>query len=455
MKEAIIMKNRSVGASRIYSKEIDLPKTPFTNKYIREAELKVMKEEGKYPIVQILEEPEYCKLKLHYEADPEVVSGKIDEAVAECRKLQVPGFRKGKAPDQAINIRLRPQINQFVIREMANHAIDDIIFELNIKPIGRPVFSEVKANKNNFSCDVELIKKPDFELCDLNFEVAKPVLETDEEVLAEKSLYNLRLMVGEVQPYEENDFVENADQVTFSFVATIDGEPFDGSVVEGEMYTIGSNRWTGFDQNLLGMKAEEVREFEFKFQDGPLIDKTAKFSVTIHMGTKQKPHPINEEFFNIMGIQNIEELMNKLRSISKMSLERNKSDAIRAQVAAQLLDRTKFEVPTFILQEEAKYIAYQSGLSFDTASDSDKTRFLAQAERSTRLSLILDSIRESEPDSVLNDVEARNMLLSHIQAQGGNPEQVFNNPPHVAMLLSSIKDEFTLQWVADKATIIE
>jgi FKBP-type peptidyl-prolyl cis-trans isomerase (trigger factor) len=97
-----------------------------------------LQKEVKYPVVKIIEEPEYCKVKFHYEADPEVVIGKIDEAVAECRKLQVPGFRKGKAPDYAIKSRLRPQINQFVVREMATHAVDDIIIETNLKPIGQP-----------------------------------------------------------------------------------------------------------------------------------------------------------------------------------------------------------------------------------------------------------------------------------------------------------------------------
>ena len=440
MQDAAIVEKETTAVSEPWSADTSLPSIPG---------------EVKFPIVKVLDEPEYCKIKVHYEADPEIVIGKIDEAVAECRKLQVPGFRKGKAPDHAIKVRLRPQINQYVVREMATHAIDDIIFEMNIKPIGHPKFSDIKVSKNNFACDVELTKKPEFELCELKFEVAKPALDTDAEALAEKSLYNLRLRVGEVQPYEENDFVENGDQVTFSFTATIDGEAFDGSTVEGEMYTVGSNRWTGFDQHLLGMKAEDVREFDFKFDDGPLLGKTAKFSVTIHMGTKQKPHPINDEFYQIMGVQNIEELINKLRSVSKMSIDRSQRDAIRAQVAVQLLDLNKFEVPKFIVEEEAKYIASQSGLSFTTMSDGERAKFIEQAEKNSRLSLILDSVRESEPDSVLNEIEARNVLTSHIQARGGDPERVFNNQAQAAMLLSSIKDEFTLQWVADKATIIE
>jgi len=249
--------------------------------------------------------------------------------------------------------------------------------------------------------------------------------------------------------------VENGDQITFSFVSNIDDESFDGSVVEGELYTVGSNRWTGFDKNLLGMKAGETKEFEFIFEDGPLSGKSAKFSVTVHMGTKHKPHPIDEEFYQIVGVQNIEELLNKLRTAAKFSLQRQKQDLIRGQVASKLIEAHKFEIPKVIIEDEAKYLASQSGISFTTASDSDKQKYLEQAEKNSRLSLILDSVRESEPDSVLNEIEARNVLSNHIQAQGGDPARVFNNAAAAAMLLSSIKDEFTLQWIADKATVIE
>lgn len=413
----------------------------------------ISSEEVKYPVVKVLEEPEYCKLKVHYEADPEVVVSKIDEAVAECRKLQVPGFRKGRAPDSAIKMRLRPQINQYVVREMATHAIDDIIFELNIKPIGQPKFSDIKASKNNFACDVELIKKPDFELSELEFEVPKPSQE-DEDTIVEKSLYNIRCRIGGVEPYEENDVVENGDQVTFSFIATIDGEKFDGSIVDGELYTVGSNRWTGFDQNILGMKAEETKEFEFTFKDGLLAEKTANFSVTIHMGTKPKPHPIDDEFFQIIGVKSIEELLNNLRSSAKFSIDRNSKMMIRNIISNQLLEKNKFEVPKIIIEQEAQYQASRAGLAFTSLSDADREKYLEEAERNARLSLILDSVRDSEPDSVLNSMEARNAISGHIQAQGGNPELVLRNPAHAAMLLSQVKDEFTLQWVADKAKII-
>lgn len=412
-----------------------------------------------YPVVNV-EEIEPCKLKVHYEADPEKVREKLDEAIASLRHVRIPGFRPGKAPDHAIKMRLRPQINQFIAREMASEAIDDIVFETDIKPLGQPNYSNVTINGNKFSCDVEIVSKPDFKVENIKFDVPKPPVETDAETLAEKSLLNLRIRVGETEPYEEDDLVEMGDQVTFSFNATIDGQQFDGSTVEGEMYQIGADRWAGWDDNILGMKADETKEFEFTFNNGPenIVGKTAKFSVTIHMGTKRKPHPINEEFYNIMGVENIEQLMNKLRSISKASVERREKEAVRNQVGIKLVENNKFDVPKFMIENEARAGAAQVGINFTDLTDKEKEVFLEQADKNLRLSLILDTIRENEPDSVLNDAEAQQKLAHHIQLRGQDPNELFNNPVmryQLFLLLKAIKEEFTLQWVANQANIIE
>jgi trigger factor len=412
-----------------------------------------------YPVIKV-DEFEPCRLKIHYEADPAKVQDKLDEAIANLRQVKIPGFRRGKAPDHAIKMRLRPQINQFVAREMATEAIDDIIFETDAKPLGQPAFNNVSINGTKFSCDIDLTKKPDLKVENIKFDIPKPQIEGDAETLAEKSLLNLRIRVGETEPYEEDDFVEIGDQITFSFNATIDGEGFDGCTAEGEMYQIGTDRWLGWDDHLLGMKPDEVKEFEFTFTNGPevILNKTAKFSVTVHMGTKRKPHPLDEEFCKIMGVENIEQIMNKLRTISKASVERRENEAIRNQVGIKLVENNKFDIPQFMIDNEAKAGASQTGLDYDSLTDNEKKTLLNQAEKNLRLSLILDTIRENEPDSVLSDAEAQQKLIQHLQSHGQDPGVLFSDPnmrPQIFMLLRSVKEEFTLQWVANQAKIIE
>ena len=114
------------------------------------------------------------------------------------------------------------------------------------------------------------------------------------------------------------------------------------------MYQIGQNKWIGFDDYLIGMKADETRDFQFVFEDGDNEGKTADFSVTVHMGTKRKPHPINDEFLEKMGVKSADEILDKLRAISKESLKKSYDDAVRRQAAIKLVEGHDFEVPKFM-----------------------------------------------------------------------------------------------------------
>ena len=59
------------------------------------------------------EEFEYCKVKVHYVADPDLVQEKRDEIVSNIKraKPKISGFRPGKATDKVIRIKLKKQIN--------------------------------------------------------------------------------------------------------------------------------------------------------------------------------------------------------------------------------------------------------------------------------------------------------------------------------------------------------
>jgi trigger factor len=414
--------------------------------------------EIKYPILDI-KEPEYCKLKITYEGDPAIVEQKRDEAVASVRHLPVPGYRPGKAPDSAIKVKLKKHIDNFVAREMAAHAVDDVVFEANIKPIGIPTFSKVDIRNNKFVCEFEMWKKPAITLNKYKgFEIPKPHVKIDADAFAEKSLQDLRIRFGEVEPYGEGDVVAQGDIVTFSFSATIDGETFEGSSVEGEMYTVGQNRWKGFDDYLIGMKSEETREFSFVFEnDVPVIGgKTAQFKVTLHMGTKRKPHPIDEEFLKQVGVNTLDELKLKLSTVSKSIVDQQAKSDIRQQASVRLLQENTFEIPDFLVKAEAEHMG-GGAMAFSLLSDDEKNKLMIKAKDSVHLSLVLDSVREVEPDACINAQEARNYLKSNIQAQGQDPSWVDNPQASniVANLIGSVTNEFTLQWICDQSKIIE
>lgn len=417
----------------------------------------------KYPIIQV-EEPEYCKLKVHYEADPEVIETKLDEAIASVRHVNIPGFRKGKVSDQVIRLKLKNHLDQYVAREMANHAVNDIIFETNSKIIGTPKIDNLKINaasagkKMQFQCDIEINKRPSFTLAEYKgIEVASPHIQDDADVMAEKSLLNIRKSMGETQPYSDEDVVEFEDNVTLTITYKIPDQ--DEVKIEGELYKIGQNRWKDFDNYLIGMKSNETRNFQFVFEEGELTGKTAQFSVTIHMGTKSKIHPIDDEFLKKLECENVNELMTKVKAAASFSINKKKMDEIRNQVAMKLVEaHYSLEIPKFLADSEVQSILNNSGQDLKSLSEENLNNIKEYAVRNIKLSFILDSIREVEPDTVLSEEEAKNALVQHFQTQGQDPAVIFNNSKaqgYIHHLLNQVKNEFTLQWISNQAIVKE
>src|SRR5690606_16043977 len=117
--------------------------------------------------VETLKEIEYCKTQYFYQADPDKVEEKIDEAVFALKKAKIPGFRPGKAPDSVIKTKCRSQIDSWVKRELTIQAYDDVVFEKKIKTIGQPEVDNLKLNKDTFSCELTICSRPDFELSEI------------------------------------------------------------------------------------------------------------------------------------------------------------------------------------------------------------------------------------------------------------------------------------------------
>ena len=407
-----------------------------------------------------IKEIDYCKLEVLYKADPSVVAEKKEEVVSKFRGIQIPGFRKGKAPDSAIRLSLAKEISVNVAEQMKAQAYDDAVFEIESKPIGYPQFEDVSISGNNFSCKMTILKKPDFELGNFKYQVKNPIIEKDADTEVKESLRDLSIRFGDVEPYGDNDFVETGDQVTISFDASIDGKPFEGSFSEGQLYTVGQNSLKDFDDNLLGMSAGESRKFEIFFPESyPEIGgKTAQFEVTLNMGTKRIPCALDDNLAKQCGEQSFKDLEDKLSQIAQAKVKQSRLIKLRQEIAAKLVQEHDFKVPEFLENLEAQHISLQNGIDYSLLDDSEKDVFKKQAEKQVKLSLILDSVREQEPDSVLSDAEANNGIIKRAKMRGLDPKTYFveaQKNGSLIGLLAGLKDEFTMQWIVDQAIILD
>jgi trigger factor len=409
-------------------------------------------------------ELEYCKLAVSCVANVEEISSKKEEVLRLFQKAPVPGFRKGKTGMDAIKMHYRTQIEDSLKRAMAEDAYHNTLFEKKLRPYGAPQFNSLILEKNKFTCDFDIFVKPDFELSEYKgFEIPKPHEPTSSQEIAQMMLQELRQRYGTSYPYTENDFVQNGDSVILDYTGTINGEKLDSLCAQGEMVTIGNSKLANFDDNLLGMIIGNTREFDVVVPDDGLpsfAGKMVHFIVTLKMGAKQVPCPLNDELAVKLNKKSIDELKELVYQTAMARYSEACKMAFNEAVSRKILEGHNFVVPNWMSLSEAKFIAQQSKLDWEKLEDVDKEKYIEIAGQNVRLALVLDKIRDVEPEAQLSDQETledikRNIIASKTQASVEDVLKQMASNGYLQVLSSRIKDQYTLDFVGKTIKIIE
>lgn len=409
-------------------------------------------------------EKEYCNLDVHYEAGEEQIDNKRTEVLSLFKRAPVKGFRKGKASLDAIKMFYKAQIEESLKRALAEEAYHNTLFEKNIKAYGAPDFKSILLQKDKFTCDFSMRKKPDFELAEYKgLEVPKPAPDKDAVSLYEEILQDVRVRFSEQVPFTEDDFVQTSDNVILNY-KVYDGEAhlsdFDAL---GEMATVGKSRMPGFDDAILGMKAGETREFSLNVPvEGVLpsvAGKTLKFVVDLVTGSKINPAPLNDELAKKCNKKDFEELQSFLMSMATSKVSEIEKAKLLNEVSNRLVADNNFEVPGWLQLAEAKTLAMQANVDWNLTSDEVKKVYLDSATKNVKLSLILDKIRDAEPEAQLSDQETIEIIKGALSK--GSDEDItdrlkqMNMSGYLPVLVARVRDEHTLDFVLNNLKIVE
>ena len=413
-----------------------------------------------------VKELEPCYVHVHYHAEPTEIASKRKEILKYFKKAPVPGFRPGKASVDAIKIHYKNQINESLKRALAEEAFHNTLFEKNIKPHGVPKFNSLFLGDGKFSCEFEMRTKPVFELAPYkNLEIPKPHEPASVIEIAEKVMQELRIKTGEVVPYKENDVVQFGDKIVANYEISIDGVVDPSLSAEGEIFNVGSTELPDFDTNIIGMALSESREFNIIVPENglpSLVGKTAKIKVTLISGSKIIPSPLDDSLAIKCGKKDFTELKSavQLSAQARHSMEITKQ--LNAAVSARLVDDNKFEIPYWMTLSEAQMLTHNAKINWNDLSDVDKDKMIKIAEQNVKLSLILDKIRESEPEAQLTEQEIFNIIQDNIKNNNQNNSQSIqeilmemSKSGYLQVLVVRIKDEHTLDFVVKNSQIKE
>jgi trigger factor len=335
---------------------------------------------------------------------------------------------------------------------MFEEAFNDILFQTQLVPIGKPQVESFELNKNNFSCVLNILSSPSFELKQISgIEVPEPHIEKKAEDLFEATVQDVRKAHKEVQPYEDDQFVQIGDTLTLDYTLS------DGEKVEGELYTVGDGLFPEFDENLFGMKPGEEKTFEVTSDLEGKIEKL-QCTVLVHMGMKSVFPPLDDALAVKCGFSNAEELIKTIRSASDLSYKSVRDELIQEQIKAKIISDYDFLCPEWLVEMESQYLAITAGFDFNDLDEQKKKDFLKNAENNVRFTIVLDAIRRAQPETELSDTDSINFIKASFLRKGYKDvdrylQQSANNGS-IYGLIARAKNEYTLQWLTDNAKVI-
>lgn len=409
-----------------------------------------------------MQEPEYCKLTVQVEADENEIAEKRNEIVNKFKGYKVPGFRPNKATPEAIKNHFKKEIHNALTQQLADDAVQNAMSENNVKPFGRPQFTQVKLDNNKFNCEFSLLKQPDFELGTYkDFEIPKPAAPIAADELAAKMLQELRERNGTTTAYGENDFVQMGDSVIIDYQAYKDGSAIPDFKNNGEVVNVGKIEIPGFSENILGMKPGETRSFELFFDakiKPEYNNSILKFEVKMHTGSKIAPAALDDDLAKTVGTESLVKLMENVNAMATNRINDLEKSNIVEQIAQRLVEGHDFKVPEWISVEEAKVNAKNNKKDWNIIPDAEKEQYIKMAKNNVKLSLILEKVRENEPEAQLAQEELLKIAQSNLAAHTQDPSKVFEELYKNGMLglfLNRIKDEFCLNFISKNCKVIE
>ena len=379
------------------------------------------------------------RVKITVEVPFEELKPELDQAYdALAQQVQIPGFRKGKAPRQLIDARFgRGPVLEQVVNDMLPSRYGQAIEENDIKAIGQPDVEVTKIEDNEvveFTAEVDVrpeITLPDFSA--INVEV--PAVTVDDAAVDEE-LESLRARFSTLK--DHNHKLKKGEFVTLNLSASVDGEKVEEATTEGLSYEIGSGDLIdGLDDALLGQKKDDSVEFTTELANGDYQGKEAVVTAEI-TATKQRELPaLDDEFAQLASeFDTIEELRESTKTQVESRLKNEQAANIRDEVLKAALESSDFALPNSIVEEQAHSQLHQllGELAHDDAAlnsvlesqGTTREEFEKQnredAEKAVRTQLFLDVLAETEEPEV-SQQELTDHILFTAQSYGMDPNQ--------------------------------
>ena len=357
------------------------------------------------------------------EIDKELMEKGVSAAYLKARKqIQIPGFRKGKAPRKMIEKMYGSYVfYEDGLEEIFPEIYDGAIASQEFKAIGRPTLDNMDISEEGIvTLTISTEVYPEVTLGQykgLEVEKAEATV-TDEQVAAE--LNQMAQNVASTETVERA--AELGDTANIDFEGFDNGVAFDGGKGENFDLKLGSGQFVpGFEEQVVGMTAGEEKDINITFPEdyaAELAGKPVVFHVKVNKVTVTNVPALDDEFAK--DVSEFETLDALKADICEKALERAQKQidqAFENACVEKAAENITVDMPVALIESELDnqmerfgYQLQMSGYSMEAYAkmmggdvNTMRNAFRPAAEKQAKINLTLEKIVEAEGIEVSED----------------------------------------------------
>lgn len=359
----------------------------------------------------------------------------LDQAAAEAsQEIKVDGFRPGKAPRHLIEQKVGKGV---LLNNAAEKAVQksyaDFVIEQKLEVIGSPnveieIIEEGKDLKYKAVAAVipetTVSEKYRSEIKKINKKYSEKKIEiTEDEIKLElEKIANSRVKLVTVARAAQNN-----DSVEIDFEVLMEGVPIENGTSKKHPMILGRGVFIpGFEENLVGMKEGESKEFELDFPKDyfkkDLAGRKATFKVKMNLVQERQTPGVDDDLAKSLGkFENLEEFKKNIKEGLEHEEKHKQADQKQREYIEKIIENSKTELPDILVErelgkmlEEFEYQIQTMGMNLDQyleklgkKKDDLKKDWMPQAEKRVISALALKEIIAQEEIKVeATEVEA-------------------------------------------------
>ncbi|MBQ7416432.1 MAG: trigger factor [Oscillospiraceae bacterium] len=357
------------------------------------------------------------------EIDKELMEKGVNAAYMKARKnIQIPGFRKGKAPRKMIESLYGAHVfYEDGLEEIFPEVYEEAVVKQDVKAVGRPSLTDMDISEDGVvTITLTTDVYPEVTLGDYKgLEVEKTEANvTDEQVQAE-----LDRMAQNVASTETVDrAAQMGDTANIDFEGFDNGVPFDGGKGDNFDLKLGSGSFVpGFEEQIVGMTAGEEKNIDITFPENyheGLAGKPVVFHVKLNKVTETVVPAQDDEFAkDVSEFNTLEELKADIRAKALEAAEKQINSAFEQACVEKAAENTTVDMPKALIEAELDtqmerfgYQLQMSGYSMEAYAkmmggdvNTMRNAFRPAAEKQAKINVTLEKIGEVENIEVTED----------------------------------------------------